>query len=419
MGFQQNVMILIVVVLVALALYFALSTEAPEPPPVTDNATEAESLLMKGIEFGKGHDNYVFSYAKIADGYETTYKVTQNEQEGIVEVQNPLSSKRIYFLSNDTILCIRYPDEETCSSVKDDSRLENYLESLKVEFFSDSRIEKNKRDMEYLVAHGYASLEPEIKSKTVGTHGCDEISYTLDYSNITLSEAARFGIGADAPRVFERSMCVDNKTGYRWEETMNYTLLSLSHTYIFRLLSFESGSVGTITPPENLTEGAVDVLFEERKQLIEFAECFTTKEGEERERCIATMALQLRRTDLCELAGGRKDRCLVSLVPLLKDEAICTAITDPSYKDDCYIELAGAYKDSSYCDNIQDASKIAFCMEAATPPAEEPIPEELPEDNETMNDTNESGVDILDFMEYIDQYDSDENQTENESNSTG
>ena len=311
--------------------------------------------------------------------------------------------------------------EETCSSVEGDSKLENYLNSLNAEFLDDGRIERNRMDINYLLAQGHISLDPEVKNRTIGNKDCGEIAYTLDFSNISLSEAARFGISSTSPRLFMRTMCINNDTGSICEETLGYTFEGVVHTYKFQLLSFKPGSAGAITPPENLSEGAVDILLQERKQQIKLAECFTAKEGEERERCIATIALELQRKDICEIAGERRDRCLVSIVPLTKDETICTAITDLSYKDDCYIELAGAYKDSAYCSNIQDASKLAFCMEVSTP-SEEP---EIPEENETMNDTNdtnESGIDMLDFMEYIDDYDSGENQTENatnESNSTG
>jgi hypothetical protein len=417
MGYQQKTLLIIITALVALALYFALSTEVEEPPAET---AEVKSLLMKGIGFGKGQENYVYSYNKISDGYKTTYVLTKSGDEGVVEVQNPLSLKRIYFLSNDTILCISYPVEETCSSVKNDARMGNYLDSLETEFFDDSRIDRNKADMEYLLEHGYAKLEPETRNKTIGNAVCTEMTYSLDYQNVSLSEAARFGISSSSPRLFMRTMCINNETGYRNEETLNYSFEEMMHTYKSQLLSFKAGPAGTITPPENLSEGAVDVLFQERTQQLKLAECFTSKEGEEREKCVSTIALQLRRKDICEVAGTRRDRCMVSIIPVTKDETICTAINDPSYKDDCYIELAGAYKNSTYCSNIQDASKIAYCMEVASPP-EEPLDEGTPEDNETMNDSasNESEMDILDFMEYIDEEGSGNQTGTNESNSTG
>ena len=375
MEYQQTILLIAIAVLVGLALYFTLAVEVTEPP-VIDTA-EVETLLMKGVEFGKGEDNYVYSYSKISDGYKTTYLLTKNENESMVEVQNPLSTKRIYFLSNDTILCIRYPMEETCSSVEGDSKLENYLNSLNAEFLDDSRIEKNRMDINYLLTWGYISLDPEVKNRTIGNKDCAGIEYTLDFSDISLSEAARFGISSTSPRLFMRTMCINNDTGSIYEETLDYTFEGIVHTYKFQLLSFKPDSAGAITPPENLSEGAVDILLQERKQQIKLAECFTAKEGEERERCIATIALELQRKDICEIAGERRDRCLVSIVPLTKDETICTAITDLSYKDDCYIELAGAYKDSAYCSNIQDASKLAFCMEVSTPSEEPEMPEEI------------------------------------------
>jgi hypothetical protein len=108
----------------------------------------------------------------------------------------------------------------------------------------------------------------------------------------------------------------------------------------------------------------------------------------------------MKNEELCSLAGSRKDRCLVSLVPVLEDEMLCTKITDAGYKDDCYIELAGAFKDDSYCANVMNTSKSDLCEEAATPP---------PPKNESKDDFE---FDIDSFMDMVD------GSGDNETNST-
>ena len=59
MEYQQTILLIAIAVLVGLALYFTLGAEVTEPP-IVDTA-EVETLLMKGVEFGKGEDNYVYS----------------------------------------------------------------------------------------------------------------------------------------------------------------------------------------------------------------------------------------------------------------------------------------------------------------------------------------------------------------------
>ena len=159
--------------------------------------------------------------------------------------------------------------------------------------------------------------------------------------------------------------------------------------------------------PENVSTGAVAELRKEREQSVKLARCFTEDEGEEREKCVSLLALGLKNDELCSLAGTRMDRCLVSLVPVLEDESLCTKITDAGYKDDCYIELAGAFKDESYCSNVMNASKSDMCKDAATPP---------PPKNESEDDFE---MDIDSFMDLVENTDSNETTSENTTNMSG
>jgi hypothetical protein len=320
----------------------------------------------------------------------------------MIEVTNPLSAKKVYFLGNDTILCIKYGGKDACSSVHEVDRVENYINSLEAEFFSASLIDRNILDMSYLIAYDYVDVEAETESRTFDNHSCSEVTYNIDYTNISLSEAARFGIGSNSPSLFLLSMCVDNKTGYRIRQTMNYSHQGATHTYSAQLLSFQPDAVN-ITLPQNISEGAVDLLFKERTQQTKLAKCFTGKQGSAREKCVADLALVLKRSDLCDYSGSRRDRCLVSLVPSTRNESICTIVNDLSYKDDCYTEIAGAFKNSTYCSNIQNASKVSYCMDISKP--------KQPSGNQTSNDTK---VDMLDILNYMENY-----GKNNTSNSTG
>jgi hypothetical protein len=410
MGYQEKIVLVVVVLLFAMAIYFVATTETEviEDGDGPDT-TEARQLLMKGLQFGKGQTDYAYAYRDISDGYITEYALTRVGNVSMVEVENLLSKKRAFFLENDTILCVNYSGDEVCSSVKDSAKVENYLNSLSVKFFDDQRIDRNVRDFEYLLANDYVTLDPEIADRT----GCREVSYTLDYTNATVSDAARFGIGVTSPKVFDWKICIDDETGNVHGRSFSYTYEGMDHSYSFELLSF-SKFPPAIVPPENLTDGAVIELEKEREQQVKLVNCFVGKEGDEQDKCVAAMALSLKRKGLCEYAGGRRDRCLVSIVPLTKDTEICPSVMNQSFRDDCYIELAGAYKDVSHCDAVQDPERKDFCIDVATPDEEEPLPET--EGNETEE---ENGMDMLDFMEYMEEYDKQDSNATNESNSTG
>jgi len=399
MELQQKAVVLVTVVLIALAVYFVFAEQPPVEEP--EDTKEAENLLFKGISLGKGEDEYVYSYREIFDGYINTYTITKKDERGIVEIENPLSVKKLYFLENDTILCIDYAGKSVCSSVKGQKELENYVSSMEVKFLNDTRIEKDKANMQLMLSRGYAIMDPEI----VHEEKCDRINYQLDFSGISLQEAALFRISSSSPRIFNFTMCVDNETGQMHERTFTYEYQNAVHISSYELISFRTTAPG-IEAPANVTTGAIVVLEDEREQYVKLANCYTENQGEDRDKCISVLALSLKRTDLCGLAGERKDRCLVSIVPLTKDENICSMISDEGYKDDCYIELAGAYKDESYCSSLQNQSKMDLCREAATPP---PPPE--PE-NETEDDFE---LDVEEFLEIVETW---EDKPENDTNTT-
>jgi hypothetical protein len=396
MDYQGKIMILAVVLLILMAIYFVATAEQPETgieQPANDS--QAKELLMKGLMFGKGITDYTYAYTENADGFITSFSLSRSGGRHLVQVSSPLSSKRIFFLENSTILCVAYPPgSEECSVVTNNDQLDNYLESLRVKFFNDTRMEKATRDMNYLLLTGFAKLDPGVEDM----EGCGQVGYRLDYSTATVADAARFGISTTSPKVFDMTMCIDNETGHVHRSTFNYTHNGRGHEKVTELVSF-STSPAQITEPENLTSNVFSRFEREREQQVKLVRCFTDMDGQEQERCIATIALNLKRKDLCELAGARRDRCLVSIVPSTRDTSICPMVDDLSFRDDCYIELAGGLENSTYCDSLQNASKMDFCLKVAEPEED---------DGDLFNDTQ-------DFLDYVEAF----GQTKgNESNST-
>jgi len=283
-------------------------------------------------------------------------------------------------------LCITYGDGQGCSYISGNADAENYLNSISANFFNDTVINANDHDATYLLERGYIMLDPTVSKETINGHGCDAIDYIENMTNVTVDDAARFGIGATTPKIFYWSMCVDNKTGYLYDRTFNYTYNGINYTSEFQLISLVPNAQA-ITPPQNMSGDAIEVLMNERTEQTYIAACITEKSGDERDKCVETEAREQERPDICLIAGARKDECLVSLVPLLKNVLICGSVTDPSYKDDCFIELAGAYKNDTYCSNIMNSSNIPICEQAA-------IPATIPQMNQTLNETGNSTMPI-------------------------
>jgi len=373
---QKMVLMGFAAALVLIAIFLALSG-AGKPQAVLPNQTvpdtkPAQMILSKGITFGSGLKDYIYSYSEASDGYKVSYVLTKSGNESEAKILNPLSIKDVFFLENDTILCIQYGTSQACSSVAARADMKNYLDSIRADYFNDSNIVKFQSQMTFLLNKGYMTIDPQINDRTVVGKSCKEISYVIDFNNATVSDAAVFGVGASSPKVFRWKMCVDSSSGYVVEKSFSYDLNGATHTYDYTLTELKTSGVNAISAPENLSassDDAVNILINEKQQQIVLANCFTTMSGDSLDKCVADMALQMQRTDLCAYAGAREDRCLVSIVPLKKDEGICALVSDLSFKDDCYIELAGAFKNSSYCQHVLNQSKMDGCTKAATPVA--------------------------------------------------
>jgi hypothetical protein len=424
---QEKILLLVAVLLIALALYLTLSAPVVKPVASIPNATSAsgaEELLLKGLSLGNGQLEYAYAYYVVSDGYNTSYVLTKNGNDSLVVVQDPLSTKEVYFLNNDTILCMTYEGAESCASVQNETFMANYLESLRVLFFNGVVIQTNQDNLVYLINNSYAQLNPVTSTSSVNGHPCTEITYVLNYTNISVADAARFYVSANTPKVFNWSMCVDNSTGYPWEKSFNYTYDGMLQTYAVYLVSYNTTS-SKISIPTNLSGDVITPLLAEMDQQVQMADCYTTKQGDALDQCLAAFALTNREPEICDSAGDLRDRCLFTLVQVTSNESICPAILSQPYKDDCYIELAGYYANNSWCSYLQNASNLAQCMNVSVPTVVHHAPQSnvsaansSARENGSIEVGNQN-MTINEFLNYMDQNDdADSTPSANDTNET-
>ncbi|MFZ5501284.1 MAG: hypothetical protein ACOY58_05155, partial [Candidatus Micrarchaeota archaeon] len=297
----QHKLLIATGLLAVIALYIALTLPAQ---PAQPDSSEAEALLLKSSGFGKGLTDYSYSYGEVSEGYPTTYSLVSNGGRKSALVENPLSLKTVYLLENDTVFCIRYPmsADEVCSSVRGDAGMENYVEFIDSKFYKDANILKAESSIAYLLQEGYLAVQPEIEEGSVGGVSCQLIRYSIDYTNLSLDEAARFGISSNSPRVFMLSACIDQE-GMNRKSTLDYTdNEGAAHSRVLTVSAFSESSVPDITAPEPNGD-AVGILSKEREHQIKLVSCHIDKRGQDKDECIADLSLVLRRKDLCELAG--------------------------------------------------------------------------------------------------------------------
>jgi hypothetical protein len=395
--FEKVLIGLIFILVMAAVILMILPKNVEEDRP--DVVAPARELFIKGSLNGLGQKDYYYHYAESSDGYITEYELHRRSNKSMVSITSPTSRREVYFLENDTILCVDFMDERECSSVKNEGGLENYLASVKGMLLKDSRMRQTVDDMEYFERYGYIEFSPNITLQNYDGQDCHKISYKFDFRNMSVYEAARFNIGPNTPERFNYTMCVVNSTGDVLHKEANYESGGKVHNNQFDLIEADWNTDMELNVPNESDGDALWLLAESNRHDI--SSCYAEETPEDKNRCIAIVALTLKDKSLCYLAGERKDRCLVSIVPLTGDGEICQDITDPLFKDDCYIEMAGVTGDESYCDLVSDSEKKEFCQNVSASYVPHANESGIGEEEPSQNQTNSSDEDIEQFVKEL------------------
>lgn len=364
---EENHKWLLAVILGIVIVGAAVLLAPPQKPPATNatNATmdEAKQLMILAINFGNDATDYTYAYSENTNNYVETYKLVQNGNSRYVETDDMMSLKKFYFIGNETYLCVDYMNNSACSqtSTLNETALIKYYLFLNGKFFNPNKMASEYNMMNNLLAGGYVTVHG-ITDATFNGKKCRMVSYAIDYSNMTITEAEKYGITSDAPKHFEWKVCVDNQTRMVYYKYFDYVYSGVPYYWEFKLSQL--GSPEAITAPAGLSDAGYPLLVDEMQHKAELVNCFRLT-GDDKDKCVAGIALNLVNKNLCEAAGARRDRCLVSITPFLKDASVCTSIQDSSFKEDCYIEMAGATKNSSYCGQVTTPAKLELCMNAS------------------------------------------------------
>jgi hypothetical protein len=362
----------IALVAVFLALLAASQLMAAPAPAAPNYAAEAEAIYMKGAETGANASAYTYAYTEYSNGFAENYTLEYDGSISSVEVSSILSDRKLYFLENDTILCVDFAGASACSSVKNVSGAAAYVEDMRDRLFDPANIEVIEANYAYMYNKSILVFSPDIQD-TVLPDGreCDQIEYTIDYQNITLADMSRLGVTAATPRLFQFVSCV-GMDGVIDQLYFNYTYQGAFYTVEQNLISADFTRVPVISPPQNLSGDAFSIASDENTARNDLFQCYLSQpEGDARGTCIQNIALELSDKDLCDAAGTVRDRCLVSFMPYIRDPSVCTEMTMPEFTDDCYIELAGAYKNSTWCSMVNDTTKRSYCLQIASQSAAE------------------------------------------------
>lgn len=374
---------------------------------------EAKDLYFKTLAIGKDADSYYYSYEEDMSGYIVKTTLLKNGPRYEAIIETPLTKREIFYMENDTYLCVNFNGFNECSSVGNNTELRSYLKGIKGYFFSNARFNDDNDTISFLLEKNALTFQSYEKSSVNGKE-CNNIKYIVNYSALSLSDSAKLGITSSSPTEVLGEICYDQKANEVYVKSFTYKRLGKQQFTKWKLLGSDWKYSTQIEFNRNVTnESAVSLLYAGVEVQNEFISCLE-KGGVQADACVFSFAINYEYPQVCKYAGTKADFCTLNFALFDRNVAMCEQISDSKVKDDCRIEIAGKSKNETICGMLNDKSRTQYCMDVVsgkiTPVkvSNETIEEisvpELPEDNSSMTNRSEEEtnalIDIFTQMEH-------------------
>ncbi|VVB97941.1 Uncharacterised protein [uncultured archaeon] len=327
--------------------------------------TNASALLLAALQKPANYQTYTYQYVDTLDGYPLMSRFVQGQGFAIVRMQSTVFEKAIYFNATGSVLCITLYGNESCSEVSQNSTLNPTFDSMR-RALPGLKAAADAKTMGVFIRSGAATFAKEVPQKVVNNRSCSVVSYTLDYSRLTLSDIEALGMSPNDPALsygmnYSFEYCIDNASNIL-SANLDYVFLGApKHSQtLMGVANWGSADASEFSFPKPVGENATIDLFlaaiGAEKSVLACSANASTKDG-----CLRTYAIENQLPDICLLSGTQKDKCLIILAPQQLRTDLCGKIDNASTRDDCWTEMAARKNDSSLCANVADAAKKTYC----------------------------------------------------------
>ncbi len=328
----------------------------------------SEELFFEAILHPSAYDEYEYAYDEASSsGYSNSVFMSSKPGSSYVRKEDAIFSREIFLASGSQTLCLGNVNRELCSVIPTNSTFNPYAYTLFSLLFTPESIQANYHMNKKFIEFGALKMSPEMVEKEYLGKKCSEISYTVDYSKMTVEQMMSLGIDASSAEVlvskqYNFTVCVDPQTKELIHKKMIYSNLGepMYTEYFITTAKWGTSSVPA-APTELVGESDLQMFLSAAKiSQQKFLECLL---GNNSDSCLRAEAISSSNHKICPYINGTdmRDSCYVNIGLGKKDPSFCKQIS-PGFEDDCYLEFAWRFMNLSYCGMMENSTKKEECL---------------------------------------------------------
>lgn len=395
-SFMYVVLSIVAVLAVALGIfYFAAPAgegqggEGEGAGGSNGEANPAEQLFFEAVLHPMNYSEYEYAYDEVSSsGYINSVYMTAKPGSSYVMKEDVVFRREVFTDSGAQTLCLGNVNRELCSTVPVNSTFNPYASTLKSLLFTEDNIQANYHMNKKFMEFGALVMGNSTEEKEYSGKKCTEVSYTVDYSKMTVEQMMSLGIDASSAEVlvskqYNFTVCIDPQTKEMIHKKMIYLNLGepMYTEYFITTANWGKSNIPA-APTELIDERSLQTFFDAaRTSQQKFLECML---GNNTDSCLRTEAISTNNEEICAYIKGTdmRDSCYVNIGITKKDAEFCKQIT-PAFQDDCYLEFAWRFLNTSYCEMMADSGKREECTALVSEEIAEWEDEETAPGNET------------------------------------
>ena len=347
---------------------------AVQPNPTIPLATPEARLLLASFDKGAALTDYSLKYSTNDNGVQSNYSIVKNGSDSWVGIQGAFGKMNGFFGKDNAtdIVCLEYGGEVKCARTGNQSNMLEIAASLKILRPTSLAYLNQKDDTRKLIASGAIKLGPGMAKEKIGNFDTQKITYTLDYSNLTVQQMVSLGVSPNDENLLavtdqRVTFWIDDSTGLMVKSHASYNNRGTPGFYDTEYS--EAVPKGTAIPekPGNIivTAAFVDFYSKSTNDYAERSACLA-KKGTEQDTCLKSIAANKGDWETCKLIKTpfEYESCGLIVAQETANDAICSKLT--LLADDCYITVAGETGNFELCKSVKNASLSQNCIDAAS-----------------------------------------------------